>query len=94
LRELDQRAFDRLQAKAETTDTFLLGPAIVSGGVSLSVPTGCIQQFAHLLLNEEVLVADPAEETVERYATLFGRLAPKARIFTFASMRQIGNALG
>jgi hypothetical protein len=42
---------------------------------------------------EEVLVADPAEETVEKYATLFGRLAPKARIFTFASMRQIGNAL-
>jgi hypothetical protein len=42
---------------------------------------------------EEIIVADPSEETVEKYATLFGRLAPKARIFTFASMRQIGSAL-
>jgi len=42
---------------------------------------------------QEVLVVDPSEETVAKHVNFFARLAPRARVFTFASMRQMGSLL-
>jgi hypothetical protein len=42
---------------------------------------------------EEVHIADPSDTTVAKLMSFFGRVAPSARIYTFASMRQVGTAL-
>jgi len=65
-------------------------------GYSLPQADGLVRTLLATDLSEnlgEVIIADPSEETVEKHVDFFSRLAPKVRVFTFASTRQIGGAL-